>query len=210
MYTAPVPSAGAVTDYDEGLFSVLRTMRKDIAAEQNVPPFVLFSDATLKDLCRYFPETKEDMLGIKGIGERKFEQYGEVFLEAILEWRKSNPDVRAKVQITSAPTVRQRKQATSGSSHLESYKLFQSGKTIKETAVMRDMVERTIEGHLFKAFKEGHPIAWEIFFNEEEERAVLEAHQGLEEKRLKLLKEALPEAYTYLMIKAVLVKHGLM
>jgi ATP-dependent DNA helicase RecQ len=210
MYTAPVPSAGAVTDYDEGLFSVLRTMRKDIAAEQNVPPFVLFSDATLKDLCRYFPETKEDMLGIKGIGERKFEQYGQVFLEAILEWREANPDVRAKVQITSAPTVRQRKQATSGSSHMESYKLFQGGKTIKDIAVMRDMVERTIEGHLFKAFKEGHPIAWEIFFNEEEERTVLEAHKGLEEKRLKLLKEALPEAYTYLMIKAVLVRHGLM
>src|SRR5690625_524083 len=73
MYTAPIP-VNEETDYHADLFMKLRALRKSIADENNVPPYVLFSDATLKELSRYFPLDKEDMLQSKGIGERKYEQ----------------------------------------------------------------------------------------------------------------------------------------
>ena len=68
----------------------------------------------------------------------------------------------------------------------------------------------TIENHIFKAFQEGYPIEWSIFFNEDEEAIILEAKEQIEEPRLKPLKEALPEDYDYTKIKAVLVKNGLL
>jgi ATP-dependent DNA helicase RecQ len=210
MYTAPIPVTED-EDFHTGLFSELRALRKEMADERNVPPYILFSDATLKELSRYLPETKEEMLAIKGIGEVKFEQFGEVFLNLLLDWRARHPDVKKKVLISSAaPAVRKKKEEHEGPSHLVTYKLFQSGKTLKEIASIRGMSPQTVEGHLFKAHKDGYSLAWNIFFNEAEEREILDARETVEEPRLKPLKEALPEAYTYLKIKAVLVKNGLM
>ncbi|MEC5424398.1 DNA helicase RecQ [Virgibacillus sp. C22-A2] len=209
MYTAPMP-ASEDADYHESLFSALRALRKQIADEKNVPPYVLFSDATLKELSRYFPVTREDMLEIKGVGERKYEQYGEAFLAVVQEWRADNPNVNEKIRISDIPKPKEKKTADDRPSHLISYQLFQSGKSLKDIAVIRDMSQQTIESHIFKAFKDGHPIAWQIFFTEEEEAAVLAVRETIDEPKLKPLKEALPEGYNYTKIKAVLVKHELM
>lgn len=70
-------------DYDEGMFERLRELRKTLAEQQGVPPYVIFSDRTLRELAASKPQTKSDMLRIHGIGEKKFEQYGEIFLECI-------------------------------------------------------------------------------------------------------------------------------
>src|SRR5699024_10199411 len=151
--------------------------------EKNVPPYVLFTDATLKDLCRYFPTTKDAMLGIKGIGTRKYEQYGELFLTTIQEWLADHPDVKPRVQINaSAPTApkkRATKSQADGPSHLKTYKMFQSGKSLQEIASIRELNDRTVEGHIFKAFEEGLPIAWNIFFNDTQEKEVLEQHEQI-------------------------------
>lgn len=211
MYTAAIPQQEEA-DYHEDLFSRLRELRKEIADEKNVPPYVLFSDATLRELSRYFPLTKEEMLEIKGVGEKKYVQYGEVFLDIIRKWREENPDIKRKVRIdskvTSAP--KPRREEEEGPSHMVSYQLFRSGKSIKEIADIRGLKKITIEDHIFKAFKDGHPIAWGTFFNGKEEQEVLTAREKIEEPRLKPLKEALPETYDYTKIKAVLVKNGLM
>ncbi|MFD1851934.1 DNA helicase RecQ [Oceanobacillus bengalensis] len=213
MFTATIP-ASEEADYYEELFTNLRVLRKEIADEKNVPPYVLFSDATLRELSRYVPSTKEDMLAIKGIGEKKYEQYGDVFLEEILKWRTENPDVKRRIKIgdisTPSPMPKQRKSEESGPSHVTSYQMFQSGKSLKEIADIREMTQQTIESHIFKAYKDGYAIAWEIFFNEEEEAGVLAAHKELDEPRLKPLKEALPDGFDYTKIKAVLVKNELM
>src|SRR5690625_1299618 len=213
MFTSNIPKTEE-TDYHEGLFSVLRALRKETADEKNVPPYVLFTDATLKDLCRYFPTTKSAMLDIKGIGERKYEQYGELFRETIEDWLADHPDIKPRVQITasrlSPPKPKATRTTSDEPSHIESYQMFQSGKSLKEIATIHGLKERTVEGHIFKAFKDGFPIAWNIFFNEEEEKAVLAQHEQLTEKRLKSLKEALPKDYTYTIIQAVLVKNGIM
>jgi ATP-dependent DNA helicase RecQ len=63
----------------------LRDLRSQIASENGIPPYIVFSDKTLKDLSAKKPATKEDMLAVHGIGEVKFERYGEVFLRALQE-----------------------------------------------------------------------------------------------------------------------------
>lgn len=209
MFTAPIPQSEE-TDYHEDLFTALRARRKELADEKNVPPYVLFSDATLKELSRYFPVTKEDMLTIKGIGEKKYEQYGETFLQVIQEWRQGNQDVTERVRISDTPRAKPRKENEEGPSHLVSYKLFQSGKSIKDIAAMRDLSKQTVESHLFKAYKDGHPLLWQIFFNEEEEAKVLAAHQQLEDPKLKEIKETLGDSFDYTKIKAALVKNDRM
>lgn len=208
MYTAPIPISDEA-DYHEDLFASLRILRKQMADSKNVPPYVLFSDATLKELSRYIPTTKEDMLDIKGVGVKKYEQYGADFLNVIKAWREEHPDVQEKVRITDAPAPKPKKTAEDRPSHVVSYQMFQSGKSIKDIAVIRDMSKQTIESHIFKAFKDGYPIAWPIFFNEDEENAVLTARETIDEPRLKPLKEALPEGYDYTKIKAVLIKNEL-
>lgn len=207
-FTAPIP-ASEETDYHDGLFQLLRSLRKRVADEKNVPPYILFSDATLRDMCRYFPTSKEDMLQMKGIGQRKYEQYGEMFMEAIQAWRHENPDVKSKVRISDAVQIgiKPRKQQSGEPSHMVSYQMFQSGKSLKDIAIIREMSRQTIENHIFKAYKEGYPIVWDIFFNEEEEAKVLAVREEVDEPRLKPLKEALPSEYDYTKIKAILVKN---
>lgn len=72
-------------DVNEDLFENLRMLRKRLAEEHKIPPYVVFSDATLKELCQAKPQTKSEMLQVKGVGEKKYEQYGVLFLEALQE-----------------------------------------------------------------------------------------------------------------------------
>ncbi|MCY7981772.1 DNA helicase RecQ [Bacillus inaquosorum] len=74
--------AVAITENDE-LFERLRMVRKEIAAEQGVPPFVVFSDQTLKEMSGKQPVNDEELLSIKGVGEQKRAKYGRLFLQEI-------------------------------------------------------------------------------------------------------------------------------
>ncbi len=69
--------------YDETLFERLRIIRKKLAETNRVPPYVIFSDKTLHDMCRHFPKTAPAMRRIAGVGDVKLERYGEAFLEEI-------------------------------------------------------------------------------------------------------------------------------
>jgi ATP-dependent DNA helicase RecQ len=70
---------------DEELFQRLRVLRKSLASEAKVPPYVIFSDRTLRAMVRRRPRTAEDLLEVPGVGEKKLERYGEAFLEEL--WR---------------------------------------------------------------------------------------------------------------------------
>jgi len=72
-------------DYEVEIFDQFKTLRKEIATANKVPPYVVFSDKTLKELSNKMPNNKKDMLEIHGIGEVKFERYGKEFLELIEE-----------------------------------------------------------------------------------------------------------------------------
>ncbi|WP_297484895.1 DNA helicase RecQ [Sulfurimonas sp.] len=70
-------------DYDEELFEKLRIKRSELASELGVPAYIIFSDKTLKHLADDMPTNKEEMLEVNGVGEKKFAQFGEAFLEVI-------------------------------------------------------------------------------------------------------------------------------
>lgn len=78
-----VSSIGRSTNYDRKLFAKLRKLRKSIADEDNVPPYVVFNDATLLELAEIQPTTASEMLMVNGVGNRKLEKYGQQFLSLI-------------------------------------------------------------------------------------------------------------------------------
>ena len=84
------PRAGEV-ECDEGLFEVLRKLRAELARVRNVPPYVVFSDATLRHMARDYPRDEVSLLQVAGVGERKLSDYGQVFLAAIGGWLSTKP-----------------------------------------------------------------------------------------------------------------------
>jgi ATP-dependent DNA helicase RecQ len=68
---------------DSELFLILKDLRKEISKKEGVPPYIIFHDSTLKDMCRVLPESKAEMLKVSGVGEVKFSRYGQEFLDRI-------------------------------------------------------------------------------------------------------------------------------
>ncbi|WP_332645763.1 DNA helicase RecQ [Lysinibacillus sp. 54212] len=88
VYRRAAPLVKAIAENDP-LFEHLRALRKTIADKENVPPYVVFSDKTLRDMVDKKPVTDEEFLSISGVGENKLQKYGKPFLEAITEFEKS-------------------------------------------------------------------------------------------------------------------------
>ncbi len=78
LYEQPVK-----TNYDKRLFARLKGLRRAVAEEHDVPPFVVFSDASLADMATRLPTTQREMLAVSGVGETKLQRYGEAFLRVI-------------------------------------------------------------------------------------------------------------------------------
>lgn len=70
---------------NQSLFERLRKLRLEIAKEEHMPPYIIFSDKTLIEMCAILPKNKEEMLTVTGVGEVKFEKYGERFLEILAD-----------------------------------------------------------------------------------------------------------------------------
>lgn len=69
---------------DVELFERLRELRRELAAEREVPPYIVCNDKALRGICRLRPRTREELLGVSGIGERKADEFGEAFLTAVI------------------------------------------------------------------------------------------------------------------------------
>ena len=78
-----VKAALDLADDDLRLFETLREIRKQLAQDQGVPPYVIFGDASLLEMCRERPSNEEEFLEITGVGQVKLERHGATFLEAI-------------------------------------------------------------------------------------------------------------------------------
>jgi ATP-dependent DNA helicase RecQ len=81
--------------YDETLFERLRMIRKRIADANRVPPYVVFSDKTLQEMCRHVPVTASAMRRIAGVGDVKLERYGEEFMAAIRTYTEGSRGLSA-------------------------------------------------------------------------------------------------------------------
>ncbi len=73
------------------LFEKLRNLRLGIAREESMPPYIIFSDKSLIDMCVRVPQNKSEMLNVYGVGEAKFSKYGQRFLDAIRDYQETNP-----------------------------------------------------------------------------------------------------------------------
>jgi ATP-dependent DNA helicase RecQ len=81
--SADLPASEAGGDADEALFERLRALRKQLADEQNVPAYIVFSDRVLREMASRRPSTPAEMLDVPGVGPTKLERYGEQFLSVL-------------------------------------------------------------------------------------------------------------------------------
>jgi len=80
--------------YNEDLFEQLRDLRKRLASDRGVPPYVVFTDRSLHEMAQHFPNTEQEMLQITGVGQTKLARYGRQFMDAIQAFRESRPSCR--------------------------------------------------------------------------------------------------------------------
>ena len=125
------------------LFDRLRTIRKEIADKQGVPPYVVFSNAVLEDLSSEKPTSVEELTQISGIGEFKAKKYGHYFVTEITNFIKNKSAEGAKIK---------------GSTYLITYDLFQAGKSVEEIAKERGLQTTTIFSHLANSYTNGKDI----------------------------------------------------
>ncbi|MGD6887997.1 DNA helicase RecQ [Bacillus mobilis] len=187
---------------DHPLFEVLREVRKEIAQGEGVPPFVIFSDQTLKDMCAKMPQSDTELLTVKGIGEHKLVKYGSQFLQAVQHFIEENPNYAETVK-TEVVTERKKSGKASANSHLETYEMYKQGIDLDEIAKERGLSRQTIENHLIRSFEDGMEIDWNSFVPAEYEQLIETAVQNAE-GGLKSIKEQLPNEVSYFMIRAYL------
>ncbi|HDR8173946.1 MULTISPECIES: DNA helicase RecQ [Bacillus] len=187
---------------DHPLFEVLREVRKEIAQGEGVPPFVIFSDQTLKDMCAKMPQSDSELLTVKGIGEHKLMKYGSHFLQAVQHFIEENPNYAETVK-TEVVTERKKSGKASANSHLETYEMYKQGIDLNEIAKERNLSRQTIENHLIRCFEDGMEVDWNSFVPAEYEQLIETAVQNAD-GGLKSIKEQLPNEVSYFMIRAYL------
>ncbi|CAA6690299.1 MULTISPECIES: DNA helicase RecQ [unclassified Lentimonas] len=145
---------------DEGLFELLRDLRKRMADARGVPPYVVFGDVSLRYMARRYPRDSDAFLAIPGVGRQKLREYGEPFIEVIEEWMQENdprdfPSMAddASVDVPSPRKVKDPDGLTG--TIRESLSLLQAGKTVAEIAEVRNLSEGTIETHLARCLEAG-------------------------------------------------------
>ena len=79
----------AALDYDQALFDLLRELRRRLASERQVPPYIIFNDVTLQQMAYYLPQTRDSLSQISGVGAKKLEDLGETFLSEIIAYAQS-------------------------------------------------------------------------------------------------------------------------
>jgi ATP-dependent DNA helicase RecQ len=188
---------------EDPLFEELRAVRKRIADLEKVPPFVIFSDAALKDMCVKVPKTSEAFLQVSGVGQHKLEKYGEEFLAAIRAFCETNADYQSEM-VTEEKPKKITKKVTSDS-HLETLSMYQSGLTIREIAAKRELSITTIENHLLQCAQQKLGVDFTELIPAEFVPQLEKAVEEVGREKLKPIKELLPEEVSYFMIRGFLM-----
>ena len=142
------------------LFEKLRVLRAVYAKDMGVPAYVIFSDASLKDMEQKKPTTMEGFSKISGVGKAKLEKYAAAFIKIIAKHQDGNA--------TKLPT------------HQKSYDLFQDGLSITQIAHKRGITENTVYTHLIKINEMGTPLDLHQFINSSEILKIQQAKKVLE------------------------------
>ena len=148
---------GIEYEYLNDLFDDLKRVRSVLARGENVPPYVIFSDATLIEMATFLPLNLYDLRKMSGVGDLKLAKYGNDFLHEIRDYCRRNA---FETRIDLKSPKRERRQRTKRGSrgddtYTVSLKTFQRCGSIKETAVARGLAISTIEGHLVRFIETG-------------------------------------------------------
>jgi ATP-dependent DNA helicase RecQ len=139
--------------YDEHLFEELRQKRKEMADEQDVPPYVIFPDTTLMEMAFYYPQSEDKLIGIYGVGATKLKKYGKEFLEIIQSYcEKKEIDERSNVLSKKV------EKTSSGQQHHRVGSEYNAGKTIDHLAEEFGVKQVTILSNLKKYLDEGNTL----------------------------------------------------
>ena len=196
------------------LFDVLREFRRELAMERGVPPYIVFSDATLGEISAVVPQNEADFRSISGVGEQKWQQFGVEFLKKIDEFLIEKPDfiTSGAVQKVISPPIKANQAAKE--STIEKLKipttqvtfdLYKNGLSVDEIAEQRFLSPLTINAHLAQAYEEGRDIDINHFVSAEDVTAISEAFDVFPEPyKLKDIFEYFSEKFTYSQIRFAL------
>ncbi len=153
------------TKTKNSLFERLRLLRLKIAQENNIPAYLVFSDASLKHMEKERPMSDEDFLAIDGVGKKKFEDYGYQFIKEIIAFQKEKTVVKKK--------------KTKGNTIKETFNLYKQGYTAEDIAIERKLSLATIQNHYTKLYQEGYAINLHEFITQKEIDLIAEAKEKL-------------------------------
>lgn len=199
MAIAPTPETTdplAVT-----LFQRLRTLRKRLADEQGVPPYVIFPDTSLQAMAIYRPISQENFAYIPGVGSRKLEAYYAIFSSEIRAFCEKH-DLDMDLPLPEAERMRNSAQspvtpAPPGSTHLHTLELYHQGLSIGEIARERGLRTGTICEHLCILIEAGEPVELEQIIPLARYRVIADAFRQTGDGMLKPVKDLLGDAYSY-------------
>ncbi|MDD2332124.1 MAG: DNA helicase RecQ, partial [Candidatus Cloacimonetes bacterium] len=140
---------------DQTLWERLQALRYRISQERNLPPYIVFSDATLREMASFFPQSLESLKQISGVGEYKLKEYGRDFLEAIQAYASINGI------IDSTPTKHTREKPAAQNQSTRIGELFKSGKSLQEIMIHSGIKLDTVLQHLCKYVQGGGSLPWE-------------------------------------------------
>jgi ATP-dependent DNA helicase RecQ len=205
--TAVTSEASTNTAEIQALYSRLHKLRKQYADANKVPPYVIFSDSSLRLMAQQQPQTLAQFSQISGVGARKLAQYGEMFTAEIRAFRaESGLSVQTEPDPLPPMYAEASSKSDASATHLETLDLYQQGATVTEIAARRSMKETTISDHLVKLLECGYDLNLDRVVSPDKTNNIIKAIGSVGADRLNPIREHLGEEYSYLEIKLVRAK----
>ncbi len=184
---------------DEYLFERLRLVRRRLADERSVPPYIIFSDVTLRQVAREYPASQRELKKISGMGEKKREEFGAEILAEVASHLAANPR-QIFADDSFAPDVskdqpEQRKKLSNTAR--ETLNKFVSGASLASIARARELSESTICSHLASAIIAGENVDTTSLLNAAEFQQMGAAFAKHGAESLAVIKEALGNKFDY-------------
>ena len=196
---------GVTSNYSEKLFGQLRTERQRLAKEECVPPFVIFSDRSLREMALYFPDTPDAMSGISGVGDAKLKKYGDTFMTIIEMFKFAHPDEVKERAILQVPVKIVKKRKKSGKTLAETHDMAKQGLSMLAISELRGLSDGTISQHIEKLLEEGKGDGLELDRLLEPEQRILceELFSRLSGASMRTIIEASGNKVTYAELRLV-------
>jgi ATP-dependent DNA helicase RecQ len=202
---APAAQPGQDLVSHPALFDRLRAVRKRLADERGVPPYVIFHDATLRHMAAALPTSADALRRIQGVGERKLHDFAGDFLPAIEAYVRETgaQPLAAPPPPASAPPPPRRVDGKLPPTVQATLDLFRAGHGVAAIAAQRNLAAVTVENHLADAVAAGAPLDLDRVVGRDKQRAIAAALAELGAARLSPIMERLGPGYTYLELKLV-------